>query len=57
MKAEDESRVRLSTILRGNPLLNDGSTGGSGDFTVKRRCVCVCVEYHGVGRNENAKQR
>eukprot|EP00043_Microstomoeca_roanoka_P019477 m.219594 g.219594 ORF g.219594 m.219594 type:complete len:276 (-) comp17003_c1_seq1:3584-4411(-) len=34
MKAVEHSRVRMESIVRGNPLLNDGS---SGDFTVKRR--------------------
>ncbi|EGD74037.1 hypothetical protein PTSG_05731 [Salpingoeca rosetta] len=34
LKAEEESRVRLASIVKGNPLLNDGQ---SGDFTVKRR--------------------
>lgn len=56
MKAEDESRVRLSTILRGNPLLNDGSTGGSGDFTVKRRWDEDTV-FKNCARGEETKKK
>eukprot|EP01147_Barroeca_monosierra_P003858 gene3858-6355_t len=32
--AEQDARIRLESIVKGNPLLNDGQTG---DFTVNRR--------------------